>query len=119
MVRTPVIIVSKAFEKFRTEAFGKSIIDLAHKLIASRYRLRRSRLRVRYALDVTRSAHEPTVEWVAPFIRLVGQLHTAILANVTVHVKVFVHGNHSDRLLGSLMKNEIFIRNSAAASIAR
>lgn len=61
---------------------------------------------MRYALDVTRTAHKSAVKWVAPLIRLVGQLHTAILANVAVHMKVFVHRDHSDRFLGSLNRRD-------------
>lgn len=93
----------RSSEKLRQKLKHRS--NLAHKLITSRHRLWCPRLRVRYALDVTRTTHKPAIEWVAPFIRLVGQLHTTILANITIHVEVFVHGNYPNRFLGSLNKH--------------
>lgn len=56
---------------------------------------------------MARTTHKPAVEWVAPFIRLVGQLHAAVFANVAIHMKVLVHGDYPDCLLGALKEYSI------------
>lgn len=58
-----------------------------------------------YALDVARTAHKPTIKWVASFVRFVGQLHATILANVTIYVEIFVHGNNAYGFLCALQTN--------------
>lgn len=93
-------MIRAQFRKFPTEA--PISVHLAHKLIASGYRLRCPRLRMRDALDVTRTTHKSAIKWVAPLIRLVGQLHAAILTNVAIHMEVFVHRDYPDRLLSPL-----------------
>lgn len=64
-------------------------------------------MHVGYALDVARTAHKSAVEWIASFIWFVGQLHAAIFANVTVDVKVFIHGNYPNSLLSSLKEENL------------
>ena len=51
-------------------------------------------------------AEEVVLERIAPFVRLVCQLHVAALADVAVHVEVLLHGNHADSLLRSLEQNK-------------
>ena len=53
-------------------------------------------------MDVARTTHKSTIEWVASFVRFIGQLHATIFTNVTIYVEIFVHGNDSYGFLCAL-----------------
>lgn len=73
-------------------------------LVASGHRVERLAVRrgVLQPLYVAAAAHQTSVQRIAPFVRLVGQLHAALLAHVTVHVEVLVHRDHPHSFLGAL-----------------
>lgn len=53
------------------------------------------------SLDVATATHQSSFQRVAALVGFVGQLHSALLANVTVDVEVFVHGDDSDGFFGT------------------
>ena len=57
---------------------------------------------MRDALNVAGPTHQSAVERITSLIRFVGQLHTAVLAHVTVDMKIFVHRDYSHCFLGTL-----------------
>lgn len=54
------------------------------------------------SLDVTSVAEQVIVQWIAAFVGFICQLNSAVLAMVTIHMEVFVHGHHPHSLLGTL-----------------
>jgi len=56
----------------------------------------------RQTLQVATAAQQAPVQRVAALVRLIGQLHAALLADVAVHVEVLVHRDDAHGLVGAL-----------------
>lgn len=54
------------------------------------------------SLDVTSMAEQVIVQRIAALVGLIRQLYSAVLAVVTIHMEVLVHGHHPHRLLCAL-----------------
>jgi len=56
----------------------------------------------RQTLQVATAAEQAPVQRVTAFVRLIGQLHAALLADVAVHVEVLVHRDDAHSFVGAL-----------------
>ena len=55
---------------------------------------------------MTGVTEQVVAQWVTSLVRLVSQLHLALLADVAVHVEVLLHGHHPHRLLRTLHRGD-------------
>ena len=61
-------------------------------------------------------AEQVVAQGVASLVRLVSQLHLAVLADVTINVEVLLHGDNSDCLLGALHWGDALTTGSTLGS---
>lgn len=56
----------------------------------------------RESLQMAATAEQPAVQRITALVRLIGQLHAALLTDVAIDVEVLVHGNDAHGLIGAL-----------------
>ena len=66
--------------------------------------------------QVTGVAEQVVAQGVASLVRLVSQLHLAVLADVTINVEVLLHGDYSDCLLSALHWGDALTTGSTLGS---